>query len=311
MDPKAGNRALRMSRVAKILDRLTKIMGDPRKDVPTELLDQIIKRLVQSPVPRWDITTAYALTDGIPFWAAVRPYTLDILAAKLITTHEGMELTIHRLIHEKMRAALLKTASIRIPADIRCCPTVPVLNVSPALAGGENKLRRLELLLPIHVHDYKWQVDLGKCTAGMASMRKLFPMLEVSIFFFELGNGVTSRARNEAIASMVDCMCHTWPETHDTPRLEQLLLDFINALLDQGPGNRRFIRFNHKFSLASSWLVGPLVRVNNHGILSDAQTEATMNELAARDGYPHKTTAEWILDRAHRGPTRWGTDLPR
>jgi hypothetical protein len=268
LETQADERIGRQTRAASILARITQVANPA---FPPELLILITKLVIESQLPRCTFTSSH---------------TLEAFAAELFATSDSTPSGVRDILQQTAAEELVKISSIRIAAKFN---QTSALTIPLTLAGKEHHIRHLELDLRARVFNDWPHTQLNRSIAGMASMASSFVALETCVILCHFQHHVMvdidniSPAQNTIGTDMLGVRVS--PQSPGMSTLQDSLLAFIKAFMEQGPGKQKFIRFRHFSRKGEDAGAGPLVFVKRR---------------------PQRT-----LDRASREPLTFPPDADR
>lgn len=278
MEAQVKERASRASRAALVLAKITQL------PFPPELLILVVEFVVESQLPRCTIATSN---------------TADTLAGEVFAIGEDTDSGTRNLLGQMASKALVKASSIRIGAKFTLSYT---LNTPPLLAGREQHLRHLELDLYTHVFNDWPHFQLNRSIEGIASMTAHFTGLETCTMLCHFQHHAVSEpiaeVFNTANINMLDVRNLKTSQNVDKHTLRDTLFALIKAFAEQGPRNRKFIRFSHASRIGEKLGHRPLVPVDNRAGLNEAQDKTA----TAGHKHPRRFRPGRILKRAYLGP---------
>jgi hypothetical protein len=193
--------------------------------------------------------------------------------------------------------AILHLSLVIIPAIV---DAEFALEIPRDIRKSEHLIHHLVLDLQTTPHDGAHNIELYRGLQSMASLSSIFSNLVSCIFVVHLVHVNEARSNLMTLANQV--LSYRKPTNiSNTITLRNTFVEFTNAFLGQGPGERKSIRFAHSdVHKDQAKMVGTLVPVNKgkpSGAVSPPGASAIRENQSAAD-------AERICKKAYMGTYR-------
>lgn len=270
------------ARIVEYLQHLT------APSIPSELLKLVVEAAVKS---------------SIFFFSMDQSSSLESVAGTVFAKWpEDLQDNTRHLLQQETVDAILGLGLVKIIADYTSRYILPV---PPALHGFENMLRYLLLDFRADPETAGVARDITRGGQDMGHLTLRFPRLEVCIILLHFHRrmrtlvfpGRPGVIPVEAIPNSPVIYKPGPNMSVRVSRVEILVMEFIDAFLEEGPGKRKFLRISHGAENSSVKLLGPLTRVSKHKSSSSAlleeQTATTRETRSTADAQRIFQEAFW------------------